>query len=129
MRARLASVATTLNALYAAGGPSDRGNFQEIQVRRSGQVVSTLDLYDYLLHGDTKSDVVLEQGDVIFVPVRDVRASVSGAVIRPAICELKPGQTLRDVVEAAGGFPAQGHCSGAITEVRSRIGLPAHRAL
>ncbi len=45
---------------------------------------------------------------MIFVPVRDVRASVSGAVIRPAICELKPGQTLRDVVEAAGGFRPRG---------------------
>lgn len=37
------------------------------------EVVSTLDLYDYLLRGDTKNDVVLEQGDVVFVPVRGVR--------------------------------------------------------
>ncbi len=101
---QLASVATTLNALYAAGGPSDRGNFRQIQVRRNGQVVSTLDLYDYLLRGDTRNDVVLEQGDVIFVPVRGVRASVSGAVIRPAIYEFVPGQTLKDLVETAGGF-------------------------
>jgi len=101
---QLASVATTLNGLYAAGGLSDRANFREIQVRRNGDVVSTLDLYDYLLRGDTKGDVVLEQGDVVFVPVRGVRASVSGAVIRPAIYELKPGQTLADLVEAAGGF-------------------------
>jgi hypothetical protein len=63
-------------------------------------VVSTLDLYDYLLRGDTKNDVVLEQGDVVFVLVRGVRASISGAVLRPAIYELKPGQTLADLIEA-----------------------------
>ncbi len=101
---QLASVATTLNGLYAAGGLTDRANLRGIQVRRNGDVVSTLDLYDYLLRGDTKNDVVLEQGDVVFVPVRGVRASVSGAVIRPAIYELKAGQTLADLVEAAGGF-------------------------
>ncbi len=104
---QLASVATALNALYAAGGPSDRGNFRQIQVRRNGQVVSTLDLYDYLLRGDTKSDVVLEQGDVVFVPVRGTRASISGAVIRPAVYELAPRQTLADLVDAAGGFSAE----------------------
>lgn len=102
---QLASVATALNALYAAGGPSDRGNFRQIEVRRNGQVVSTLDLYDYLLRGDTKNDVVLEQGDVVFVPVRGIRTSVTGAVIRPAIYEMTPGQTLKDLLEDAGGFP------------------------
>jgi protein involved in polysaccharide export with SLBB domain len=101
---QLASVATTLNALYAAGGLSERGNFREIQIRRNGEVVSTLDLYDYLLRGDTKNDIVLEQGDVVFVPVRGVRASITGAVIRPAIYELKTGQSLANLIEAAGGF-------------------------
>jgi protein involved in polysaccharide export with SLBB domain len=101
---QLASVATTLNGLYAAGGLTERANFRQIQVRRGGNVVAALDLYDYLLRGDTRNDVVLEQGDVVFVPVRGVRASVSGAVVRPAIYELKPGQTLADLVEAAGGF-------------------------
>src|SRR3990172_6279322 len=101
---QLASVATTLNALYAAGGLSERGNFREIQIRRNGEVVSNLDLYDYLLRGDAKNDIVLEQGDVVFVPVRGVRASITGAVIRPAIYELKTGQSLANLIEAAGGF-------------------------
>jgi protein involved in polysaccharide export with SLBB domain len=103
---QLSSVATALNALYAAGGPSDRGSFRDIEVRRLGEVIARLDLYDYLLHGDTKNDVVLEQGDVIFVPVHGTRATVQGAVKRPAIYELKGRETLRDLIAAAGGFRA-----------------------
>ncbi|MBI4500612.1 MAG: SLBB domain-containing protein [Gemmatimonadetes bacterium] len=103
---QLASVATVLNALYAAGGPSDRGNFRRIEVRRLGSLINTFDLYDYLLGGNTGNDVVLEQGDVVFIPTHGTRARITGAVIRPALYELKPGQTLADLVDAAGGFRA-----------------------
>ncbi len=101
---QLASVATVLNALYAAGGPTERGNFRAIQVRRGGEVIRVLDLYDYLLRGSTRDDIVLEQGDVVFVPTRGVRVSLSGAVVRPAIYELAPQETLEDLLIAAGGF-------------------------
>ena len=109
---QLASVATVLNALYAAGGPLDRGNFRAIAVRRQGEVVAVLDLYDYLLRGDTRNDIVLEQGDVVFVPVKGTRASVTGAVTRPAIYELAEGETLSQLIEAAGGFTAEANMTG-----------------
>lgn len=101
---QLASVATVLNALYAAGGPTERGGMRQVKVERQGQTVATFDLYDYLLRGDTKADVTLEMGDVVFVPVHGVRASIGGEVVRPAVYELAPGQTLADLVAAAGGF-------------------------
>lgn len=103
---QLASVATVLNALYAAGGPTERGNFREVRVERGGKAFSSLDLYEYLMRGSTASDVVLEQGDVVFVPIRGVRVSVTGAVTRPAIYELRAGETLADLVRMAGGFRA-----------------------
>ena len=103
---QLASVATVLNALYAAGGPTERAGFRKIAVRRMGETVATFDLYDYLLSGDTRNDVVLEQGDVVFVPTYGTRASVTGAVVRPAIYELTDQQTLADLIDAAGGFVA-----------------------
>jgi protein involved in polysaccharide export with SLBB domain len=103
---QLASVATTLNALYAAGGPTPRGNFREIVVRRQGEIAARLDLYDYLLRGDTKNDIVLEQGDVVFVPPKGKRATIAGAVLRPAVYELKPGETLYDLINYAGGLLA-----------------------
>ncbi|HEX9728958.1 MAG TPA: SLBB domain-containing protein [Gemmatimonadales bacterium] len=101
---QLASVATVLNALYAAGGPTDRGNFRSIVLRRQGDTTGVFDLYDYLLRGDTRNDLVLEQGDVVFVPTQETRVTLRGAVVRPAIYELRPEETLRDLLAAAGGF-------------------------
>ena len=101
---QMSSAGTVLTALYLAGGPGDNGSFRRILVRRGQRVVDSLDLYDYLLRGDTRHDVRLETGDVVFVPVRSVPVEVGGAVIRPAIYELRPTETLRDLVEAAGGF-------------------------
>lgn len=101
---QLSSVATVLNALYAAGGPTERGNFRRVEIRRQGKLLTAFDLYDYLLRGDTGNDIILEQGDVVFVPVHGTRAVIKGEVIRPGTYELKPGETLADLIDAAGGF-------------------------
>src|SRR5437870_5232513 len=77
---------------------------RQVEVRRRSKAIATLDLYDYLIRGDTRSDVRLETGDVVFVPVHGTRAEMSGAVVRPFIYELKPGETLGDLIKAAGGF-------------------------
>ena len=103
---QISSLGTVLTALYASGGVTERANMREIQVQRARKTVATLDLYDYLLHGDTHSDIRLETGDVVFVPVHTTRVQVTGAVIRPAIYDLKAGQKLGDLIEAAGGFRA-----------------------
>src|SRR5438093_7180246 len=72
--------------------------------QRSGKKVATLDLYDYLLRGDTRADVRLETGDVVFVPTHESRVRLTGAVLRPALYETKAGETLADMIRAAGGF-------------------------
>jgi polysaccharide biosynthesis/export protein len=95
---------TVLTALYAAGGPSDEGNGRAIDVKRNGDVVATVDLYDYLLSGTTKTDVRLNNGDVVFVRPRGPRIRVAGAVVRPATYELKSGENLGDAIRMAGGF-------------------------
>jgi protein involved in polysaccharide export with SLBB domain len=101
---QISSLGTVLTGLYAAGGVTDRADMRQVAVRRNGQSVATLDLYDYLLRGDTKHDVRLETGDVVFVPVHGMRAQVSGAVSRPAIYAIKPGESLAELLQAAGGF-------------------------
>src|SRR6266576_3876272 len=103
---QISSLGTALTALYAAGGVTERSNTRRIEVRRADKTVATLDLYDYLLRGDTKSDVRLETGDVVFVPVHGARVQVTGAVVRPAIYEMGPSETLSDLVQDAGGFAA-----------------------
>jgi protein involved in polysaccharide export with SLBB domain len=103
---RVSSAGTALTALYAAGGPSDNGSLRRVEVRRDGRVVSTLDVYDYLTQGDASRDARLQDGDVVFVPPRLARVRALGEVLRPATYEVKPGETLADLVRVAGGFTA-----------------------
>ncbi|MEO7363522.1 MAG: SLBB domain-containing protein [Gemmatimonadaceae bacterium] len=103
---RISSAGTAFTALYAAGGPTDQGSMRRIEIRRSGRVVATLDVYDYLLRGDASQDVRLQQGDVVFVPIHGPRVRIDGAVTRPATYELKSDETLADALNAAGGLSA-----------------------
>ena len=102
-------LASVLNALYQAGGPTSNGSFRNVQVMRSGKLVRDVDLYSYLLSGNSLSDVRLENGDVIFVPVHGTHVTILGEVARPAIYELRPGETVADLLAYAGGLnaPAQ----------------------
>src|SRR5213083_504655 len=101
---QISSLGTVLTALYAAGGVTERANLRAVEVRRFGKTIATFDLYDYLLRGDTKNDVRLETGDVVFVGVHGTRVQLTGAVRRPAIYEVRTGETLADLIGAAGGF-------------------------
>jgi protein involved in polysaccharide export with SLBB domain len=101
---QISAAGTAMTALYAAGGPGLNGSFRRVEIRRGGRLLDSLDLYDYLLRGDNSHDARLENGDVVFVPARQTRIKIAGEVVRPAIYELRPGETLRDVLQAAGGF-------------------------
>ena len=102
----VSSAGTALTALYAAGGPTINGSLRRIEVRRGGRVVDALDVYDYLIRGDASHDIRLQSGDIVFVPVHGARARIVGEVIRPATYELKAGEGLPQLLEAAGGFTA-----------------------
>lgn len=101
---RISSAGTALTALYAAGGPTKNGGLRRVEIRRAGKLVDTLDLYDYLLHADGSHDPRLQTGDVVFVPVHSARVRIFGEVIRPGTYELRRGESLADVLRAAGGF-------------------------
>jgi polysaccharide export outer membrane protein len=103
---RISSAGTALSALYAARGPSDNGSLRQVLVRRGGVAVDTLDVYDYLLNGNTSHDVRLNNSDLVFVPIHGPRARIVGAVARPATYEIRPNETLADALRFAGGFTA-----------------------
>jgi polysaccharide biosynthesis/export protein len=123
---RVSSAGTALSALYAARGPSDNGSLRNVLIRRGGAVVDTLDVYDYLLNGNTAHDVRLTNSDLVFVPIHGPRARIVGEIARPATYEIKPSETLADALRFAGGFTA--------TAARRRVQIerivpPAQRAL
>ena len=122
---RISSAGTALSALYAARGPSDNGSLRRVVVRRAGAVVDTLDVYDYLLNGNTAHDVRLSNSDLVFVPIHGPRVRIVGEVARPATYEIRPTETLADALRFAGGFTA--------TAARRRVQIerivpPAQRA-
>ena len=128
---RISSAGTALSALYAAGGPSDRGSLRRVEIRRAGRTVATLDVYQYLLRGDASQDVRLQQGDVLFVPLHGPRVRVDGELVRPATYELREGERLADVLLAAGGFQATAATQRLLVErvlpATVRTGLGANR--
>ena len=64
----VSSLSTLVSALFAAGGPGKSGSMRDIQVRRGGKVISSFDMYDFLLRGDKRKDIRLQSEDVIFIP-------------------------------------------------------------
>jgi len=109
-------LATVSSALYRSGGVSEVGSLRNIQLKRNGRTVTTLDVYDLLLVGDTSNDRRLQPGDVIFVPPVGDTIGVGGAVKRPAIYETTDGATLADAIEFAGGLSAEAFGAGARLE-------------
>lgn len=114
---KLSSLSTLVNALFASGGPTGTGSMRNIQLKRGGRVVTTLDLYDFIAKGDKSRDVPLQAGDVIVIPPVGARVAVTGALDNAAIYELKPGaETLGDVLALSGGVPALASTAKALLE-------------
>jgi len=110
------SLATISGALYRSGGVSSIGSLRNIQLKRKGQIVGLLDAYDLLLRGDSSGDHRLQPGDVVFVPPIGKTVSVSGAVNRPAIYEVRRLTTAADLVGLAGGLTPPAFPDGARLE-------------
>jgi polysaccharide biosynthesis/export protein len=100
----ISSLSTPLNALFAAGGPTQRGSLRIVKHYRGDQLVEVVDLYDLLLHGVKSGIQRLENGDTVLVPPIGPQITVEGMVRRPAIYELKDEKNLATVLELAGGL-------------------------
>lgn len=100
----LSAFSTVFNALYAAGGPNDNGTMRAIKVVRNNHPIAEIDVYDLLINGKANLDLQLQDQDVILVAPFLARATVSGEVKRPLTFELKPEDTLEDLLDYAGGF-------------------------
>ena len=93
-------------ALIRAGGPAASGSFRRVELKRKGLVVATFDLYDLLLRGDRSADQLVQAGDVVHVGPVGTQIALFGSVNRPAILELRPGETVANALEMVGGYNA-----------------------
>ncbi len=101
---RMSPFSSVFHALYRAGGINDIGSLRNIQVLRNGRKIAGIDIYDYLFQGKTAGNIRLQEGDVIIVPPYGELVSIDGNVKRPMYYEIKPGETIEDVITYAGGF-------------------------
>lgn len=102
----LSGLSTLINALFASGGPANTGSMRHIQLKRGGQIVTQLDLYDFIIKGDNSHDLRLQAGDVIVIPPAGPKVAIAGAFNQPAIYELKDKQaSVREIVDMGGGLP------------------------
>ncbi len=100
----LSALSSAFNALYAAGGIGEIGTLRDIKVYRQGRIVSTIDVYDYILNGNTKGDVRLADNDVIVVGPYDCLVDIQGKVKRPMFYEMKEDESVSSILDYAGGF-------------------------
>ncbi|MEO7212711.1 SLBB domain-containing protein [Mucilaginibacter sp.] len=103
----LPSLATVFNALYSAGGPNDNGSFRQIEIIRNNRIIRRLDVYDFLVKGDQKDNIALQDQDIIRVPTYRTRVELVGEVKNPALFEVVAGESLQDVLRFAGSFTDQ----------------------
>lgn len=102
----VSSLSTVVNGLMRAGGPSAAGSFRNIELRRNGRTVAQFDAYDLLLKGDKSSDRALQAEDVLHIGPIGPQVAILGSVNKRTIAELKPGETVENVLAMAGGFSA-----------------------
>lgn len=100
----LSSFSSAFNAMYAAGGVSDIGTLRSIKVFRKGVVISTIDVYDYILNGNLSGDVRLEDNDIIVVGTYDCLVNIRGKIKRPMFYEMKKNESVATILQYAGGF-------------------------
>lgn len=100
----LSSLSSAFNALYAAGGINEIGTLRDIKVYRAGRQVASIDVYDYLLNGNEKGDIRLQDNDIIQVGPYECLVNVRGKIKRPMFYEMKRSETVKQLLRYAGGF-------------------------
>jgi polysaccharide export outer membrane protein len=97
---------TLLDLLVTAGGLRPQADLREVRlVRRNGQTY-TLDLLRLVTEGERLRDLVLDAGDVVFVPgkrAEERRVFLLGEVQTPGAFPLVPDMRLSHALAVAGG--------------------------
>lgn len=105
----VSALTTISQAIYYSGGFGESGALRDIQLKRDGKIIRKLDMYDLLLKGDASNDVRLLPDDVVLIGSVNDTVFIEGEINRPAIYEVKQGETYQQLIQMAGGFTANAH--------------------
>lgn len=114
------------NALYLSGGVNDIGTLRDIQVSRNGRVIAHIDIYDFIINGRLSGNVMLKDNDVIRVSPYKNLVKIEGNIKRPMYYEMKANESLKSLLDYAGGFTGDAYKQKVRIERRSSEGLTVH---
>ena len=100
----LSAFASVFHALYAARGIRELGTLRNVKVLRGGNLVTIVDIYEYILNGRLAGNIRLKDGDVIQVGTYDCLVNVTGNVKRPMYYEMRSNESVATLLKYAGGF-------------------------
>lgn len=100
----LSAFATVFHALYMAGGINEIGTLRDIKVYRKGRLISTVDVYDFILNGTLTGNVRLTSDDIVMVGPYDCLVNITGKVKRPMFYEMKRTESVGTLLKYSGGF-------------------------
>ncbi|KJF43899.1 SLBB domain-containing protein [Draconibacterium sediminis] len=100
----ISAMATAFNAMYIAGGPADNGSIRDVQIIRDNKIVAHIDFYEYLINAKQSNNIRLQDQDIIFIPPYENRVRINGEVKRPMAFDIKPDESMEDLIDFAGGF-------------------------
>ncbi|HHC6597974.1 TPA: SLBB domain-containing protein [Vibrio parahaemolyticus] len=123
----VSALTTISQAIYYSGGFGESGALRDIQLKRDGKIIRKLDMYDLLLKGDASNDVRLLPDDVVLIGSANDTVSIEGEINRPAIYEVKAGETYQQLIQMAGGFTANAHVE--LLEIKRYASHGAREAL
>ncbi|MFT7155702.1 MAG: protein involved in polysaccharide export with SLBB domain [Parvicella sp.] len=117
----LSGLSSAFNALYMAGGVTENGTLRDIRIHRNSRLIKSIDLYDFIINGESNNNIRLEHNDVIIVGPYTNRVSISGAIKVPGVFEATGNESLTDLLKYAGGF-SEDAFTAAIKVTRNKAG-------
>lgn len=97
-------MSSVTTGLIQAGGINTTGSLRKIQIHRNGELYREIDLYGYLLDGETSENILLQNDDIVNVPTRISTITIEGEVYRGGKFEALENEELADIVQYAGGL-------------------------
>jgi protein involved in polysaccharide export with SLBB domain len=98
---------TVLEMITAVGGPTPDADLKSVRIRRKNGETVSLNLYKTIIQGDLSQDMVLNDGDLIYLPTLTKEANrvyVFGEVQKPGAYTFSGSEMrLIDAIAEAGG--------------------------